>query len=77
MTTKVMIFRKVGRLPNDISFNYGDQQLEIVNKCFYLGIVFTTGWSFSKAQKTEAGQVLKAKIKLNEYLYKILQLHIN
>ena len=68
--TKVMIFRKGGRLPNNISFHYNDIAIEIVSKFNYLGVVFTTGGSFSDAQRTLAGQSLKAIFKMNKYLYK-------
>ena len=63
-----MIFKKVGRLPNNLSFTYGGDQLEIVKNFVYLGIVFTTGGSFSEAQNTLAGQALKAIFNLNKYL---------
>lgn len=68
---KVTIFRKGGRLQNNISFNCGGQQLEIVivNKFAYLGIVFTTGRSFSETQKTLTEQSLKMIFKLNKYLW--------
>jgi hypothetical protein len=41
--TKVMIFKKSGRLRQNISFKYKGQNLEIVNKFTYLGIVFSVG----------------------------------
>ena len=68
--TKVMIFRRGGRLPRDLAFYYEGEPLEIVSKFKYLGIVFTTGGSFSEAQKTLAGQAQKAIFKMNKYLYK-------
>ena len=45
--TKVMIFRKGGILPSDQDFFLNGSSLEIVNNFSYLGIVFTTGDSFS------------------------------
>ena len=57
--TKVMVFRKAGRLPNDICFIYDGKQIDIINKFIYLGILFTTGGSFSEAQNTLAGQSLR------------------
>lgn len=71
-----MIFRKGGRLPNDIQFNYGGNPIEIVNKFVYLGIVFTTGGSFIGTQKTLAGQALKAIFRLNKYLYKFTNITV-
>ena len=67
--TKIMIFRRGGILPRDMKFNYNDVELAIVNKFSYLGIVFTTGGSFSVCQETLAGQGMKAIFKLNRLLY--------
>ena len=50
--TKVVVFRKGGRLPGTLAFYYDGHQLEIVNKYTYLGIVFTSGGSFSEACST-------------------------
>ena len=68
--TKIMVFRKGGVLPRNLKFYYNDQQLEIVNKFRYLGVVFTAGGSFSECQNTLAGQAQKAIFQLNKYLYK-------
>ena len=70
LKTKVMVFRKGGILPKDISFYYQGCQIEIVQSFKYLGVVFTVGGSFSEAQNTLAGQAQKAIFKLNKYLYK-------
>ena len=40
-----------GILPRNLTFYYNGQQLEIVNKFRYLGVVFTAGVSFSECQK--------------------------
>ena len=68
--TKVLIFRKGDTLQRNLVFMYEDQPIEIVRSFKYLGIVFTTGGSFSEAQTTLAGQAQKAIFKLNKYLYK-------
>ena len=68
--TKIMVFRKGGILPRNLKFYYKTNELEIVRSFSYLGIVFTTGGSFSCAQTTLAGQAQKANYKLNSYLYK-------
>ena len=68
--TKIMVFRKGGILPRNLKFYYKTNELEIVRSFSYLGIVFTTGGSFSCAQTTLAGQAQKAIYKLNSYLYK-------
>lgn len=68
--TKVMVFRKGGTLPRNLSFYYNGQQLEIISKFRYLGVVFTAGGSFSETLNTLAGQAQKAIFKLNKYLHK-------
>ena len=57
-------------LPRNLVFYYEGEAIEIVSKFKYLGIVFTTGGSFSEAQKTLAGQAQKAIFKMNKYLHK-------
>ena len=41
--TKVMVFRKGGILPQNMTFYYNGQKLEIVKEFKYLGLVFTVG----------------------------------
>ena len=59
-----MIFRKGVILPRNLKFYYNDEELEIVNKFSYLGIIFSPGGSFSNTQITLAGQAQKAMFKL-------------
>ena len=66
--TKVMIFRKCGRLSKDLGFRYKGMEIAIVHQFSYLGVVFTSGGSFSNAQATLAGQAQKAIFKLKGYL---------
>ena len=67
--TKIVIFRKGGRLPFNInSPTIKGVEIEIVNKYSYLGVVFTSGGSCFKTQQTLAGQALKAIFTLNKYL---------
>ena len=68
--TKVIVFRKGGILPSNLRFFYNDTELEIVSSFSYLGIVFTSGGSFSLAQKTLARQAQMAIFKLDCYLIK-------
>ena len=68
--TKILVFRKGGMLPRNLVFTYDSEPLEIVKSFKYLGIVFTTGGSFSETQTTLAGQAQKAIFKLNKYMYK-------
>ena len=47
--TKVMVFRKGGRLRSGLSFMYGNERIEIVNEYKYLGVLFSRSGVFSKA----------------------------
>jgi len=38
--TKVVIFRKGGRIPKDIEFLYDGKRVDMVNNFNYLGVVF-------------------------------------
>ena len=67
--TKILIFRKGGRLSGDLQFKYKGNAIEIVKKFCYLGIVFTSGGSSFETQKTISGQALKAIFTLNKYLH--------
>ena len=57
--TKIMVFRKGGRLPNNLNFVYNNIKIEIVNTFCYLGVVFTSGGSSFETQKTLSRQTLK------------------
>ena len=63
-----MVFRKGGRLRDNISFYYDGAELEIVT--------FTTGGSFHETQNCLAGKGLKAIFKMNKYLYKFTNISI-
>ena len=72
--TKVMVFRKGGRLSKELGFRYKGMEIEIVHQFSYLGVVFTSGGSFSNAQATLAGQAQKAIFKLKGYLENFTEL---
>lgn len=72
--TKIMVFRKGGNLPRNLSFNFQGKNIEIVKKFVYLGITFTAGGSFTETHKTLSGQALKAIFKLNQYLFNFTNL---
>ena len=74
--TKIMIFRKGGRISSGLKFYFDENELEIVEKFTYLGIVFTSGGSFSCAQNVLSGQALKAIFKMNKYLYKFTNITV-
>ena len=71
--TKIVVFHK-GRLPNNIHFKYGEQNIEIVTNFFYLGAVFTCGGSFMEMQKTLAGYAQNAVFKMKRYLQSFVSL---
>ena len=71
-----MIFRKGGRLQDNISFYYDGAELEIVNKFVYLGVTITTGGSFHETQISLGGKALKAIFKMNKYLYQFNDISI-
>ena len=68
-----MIFRKGGILRRNTQFKYGENNLEIVNKFTYLGIVFSTGGALHEAQQALSGQALKAIFILNKYVCKFVK----
>lgn len=72
--TKIVVFRKGGRLPHNLNFTYGNSKIEIVNKFCYLGVVFSAGGSNFETQKTLSGQALKAIFTLNKYLFNFTSL---
>ena len=64
--SKVVVFRKGGRLPLLLNFKYNDTELEIVQSFTYLGVVFSSTGSFSQLQETLASQAQKALFKLEK-----------
>ena len=72
--TKIMIFRKGGRLSNNLDFKYGNYPIEIVRRFSYLGVVFTTGGSFTDLQKTLVGQAQKGMYQMQKYLNQFVSL---
>jgi hypothetical protein len=47
--TKVIVFRKGGKLPNNTTFKYKGQSIEAVNEYVYLGVPFSSSGVFRKA----------------------------
>ena len=66
--TKVVVFRKSGRLPSNLAFYYEGTQLEIVNQFKYLGVQFSHTSSFTCVQQTLAGQAQKALFKIEKFV---------
>ena len=77
LKSKIMVFRKGGRLPQNLVFYYNNNPIEIVNKFSYLGIVFTASGSFSEAQKCLAGQGSKGIFSMNKYLHKFTEIPVS
>ena len=75
--TKIMIFRKGGNLPRNLSFSYEGNNIEIVGKFVYLGITFTTGGSFNETHKTLSGQGLKEFLNSINIFISLLIYHQN
>ena len=63
--TKIMVFRKGGRLSKFEKWFYGGHPIEIVNKYVYLGFVFTTTMS---VKSSLSAFIMKAKLSLNSIL---------
>lgn len=65
--TKILIFNKAGRLIKH-SFRYGNENIECVSNCKYLGIWFSSSGSYSYAQNELYKKSLKAFFKLKKDL---------
>ena len=63
--TKIMVFRKGGRLNKFEKWFYGGHPIEIVNRYVYLGFVFTTTLS---VKSSLSAFIMKAKYSLNSIL---------
>ena len=61
-------------MPKELKLYYKGNEIEIVSKFSYLGVVFTAGGPFSNAQTTLASQAQKAIFKLKGYLNNISEL---
>ena len=75
--TKDLIFHRGGSLLKDLKFYFGEAELEIVRKYSYLGLIFTSGGSFSEAMKSLAGQARKGLFKLIKLASKFIGLSPN
>lgn len=58
--TKIVVFRKRGRLYANENWTYNGTELEVVNDFNYLGVVFNYTGSFAMNQQTLSGKALKA-----------------
>jgi hypothetical protein len=60
--TRILIFNKAGRLIKH-SFRYGNENIECVSNCKYLGIWFSSSGFYSYAQNELYKKSLKAFFK--------------
>ena len=72
-----MIFRKGGTNRRNVKFDFNGVNIDIVNKFIYLGVVFTTGGSFSETHDALAGQALKAIFKLKSLVNKFTDIAVS
>ena len=63
-----MIFQKSGRKVKNISFQYQNKTVEIVQECTYLGIKLTSNGSFTLAQKIFCEKAMRAIFKIRKYV---------
>ena len=75
--TKIMVFRKGGVLRRNMCFKYKTENIEIVSKFTYLGVVFTSGGSFSGTHNCLSDQALKAIFQFKKYIYKFTNLPVS
>ena len=54
--TKIIVFRKGGTRPRNLTLVYDGTVIKIVKKFTYLGVVFITGGSFAETHETLSGQ---------------------
>ena len=64
--TKIMVFRKGGLLRKNLMFKYKYENIDIVSKFTYLGVVFTSGGSFSRTHDCLSDKALKAIFQLKK-----------
>lgn len=74
--TKIVVFRKGGRLKNNYCWNYNNECIDIVENFNYLGITLNFNGSFHKTQSVLASQSRKAMYCLLSKM-KPLQLNVN
>jgi hypothetical protein len=72
--TKVMVFKKGGSLPATMKFVYNGNNIEIVSRFAYLGLIFTPGGSFAEAHKTLSNQARKGIFAMRVLLRKCVGL---
>lgn len=72
--TKVVVFKKGGRVARDEKWNYRNKDIDVVNCFKYLGIVFAQSGKFNMTQQTLADQAIKTLFTLKRYTNKFVNL---
>ncbi len=77
--TKVVIFQRYGKTPNNLEFFPDKDKINIVQEYTYLGLTFTRTGSLKMAAKCLAQKATKALLNLNKTLYssKVTETRIN
>ena len=70
--TKIVVFRKGGRLSIDDIWFYGDSILEVVEHLSYLGIMFSSTGKFSGTQQDLADRGLRALFLIQGIAYELI-----
>ena len=65
-TNKFMIFNKSGHMLSTYSFTFGNRTIQLCNEYVYLGIIFTSSGSFTKAITALSDKARKAFFKIRE-----------
>ena len=72
LKTKIVVFRKGGRLSIDAIWFYGDSILEVVEHFSYLGIMFSSTGKFSGTQQDLADRGLRALFSIQGIAYELI-----
>ena len=74
LKTKIVVFRKGGRLSIDDIWFYGDSILEVVEHLSYSGIMFSSTGKFSGTQQDLADMGLRALFSIQGIAYELIDL---
>ena len=72
MKTKILVFRKGGRLSLDDVWFYGDIILQLVESFSYLGVLLSSTGKFSCTQQDLADRGLRALFSLKRITYELI-----
>ena len=69
--SKIVVFRKGGHLASLEKWFYGRERIEVVNQYKYLGIIFSTGLTFSHSLNDMATRAKKSVLYILKILWKL------